>query len=310
MSTKIRDIQLENGRNKKGQVYNRHIQFQPGMESLVNIVAGLQKDVKRINQALTLDGARAYIQNKPNWSAHEEDIVGPDGKPDGIKEVFVADGKGNVKIINGYSLGKSSYPLRKLHRTIYPTRDSRRGHPLNALKAELKEVVDFNPETGPVMGHPINSYNNITEQNANQFNSLVRDVSPREYFKQIFFAPNYMGIKETGAFNELPPMVQAQVFNKGLSRSYNQLIRDEILGRYQIVPSMTPKSRVDKFMKQPAIQREAIIGMYDIQQNQNALFDLNHAIAETIERVLAEITGNAPPSEPAQIENNEEDNDY
>ena len=67
MTTRIREVQLSQGRNKRGQVYNRQIQFQPGMEELVKVVAGLQKDVKRINNAITLQGAQNYIQNKPNW---------------------------------------------------------------------------------------------------------------------------------------------------------------------------------------------------------------------------------------------------
>ena len=289
MTTRIREIQLPNGRTKKGQTYPKQIQFQPGMESLVNIVAGLQKDVKRINQALTLQGAQKYIENKPNWSAHEEDIVGPDGKPDGIKEVFVADGKGNVKIINGYSLGKSTYPLRKLHRTIYPTRAERVGHPLNGLKRELKEVVDFDPENGPVFGHPLNKYSNITDENIKQFESTFVEITPRNYFKQIFFAPIYAASKESGTFEGLPPMVQAQVYNKALSRAYNHLIRNAILEDNNIDPSMTKKSSIDKLMKQPSTQRNALLMMYGIQQKPEQYEGIQNEIGDIIGATIEEI---------------------
>ena len=59
---------------------------QPGMSELVNIVAGLQKDVKRINACLTKQGAQECIaKNKKNgWHAWEGDITGPGGEPDGI----------------------------------------------------------------------------------------------------------------------------------------------------------------------------------------------------------------------------------
>ena len=41
---------------------------------------------------MTLEGAKEYATKKgKNWSAHEEDITGPDGKPDGINEVFVCE---------------------------------------------------------------------------------------------------------------------------------------------------------------------------------------------------------------------------
>ena len=301
MTTKIREVQLQTGRTKRGEAYNKQIQFQPGMEELVNVVAGLQKDIKRINQALTLDGARKYVENKPNWEAHEEDIVGPDGKPDGIKEVFVTDSKGNVKIINGYSLGKSTYPIRKLHRTIYPTRQERVGHPINELKTQLKEIVDFNPQTGPVMSHPIASYPNITQNNINQFDSLFRDVSPREYFKQIFFAPTYNTYKIDGHLNGLTPMMQAQVYNKALSKSYNQLIRNVILRDNNIEPSLTKKSSIDKFMKAPSSQRNTILMMYGIQQDAEQLEGITGAIDEIIGETVAEITGVPLPNEEAEF---------
>ena len=80
----------------------------PGMSELVNIVAGLQKDVKRINACLTKQGADEYIvKNKKNgWYAWEGDITGPNGVPDGINEVIVTDTKGNIKIVNEYILTK------------------------------------------------------------------------------------------------------------------------------------------------------------------------------------------------------------
>ena len=39
---------LEQGINKKGEHYDRRVHFQNGYRELLDIVAGLQKDVKRI----------------------------------------------------------------------------------------------------------------------------------------------------------------------------------------------------------------------------------------------------------------------
>ena len=63
------------------------------MSELVNIVAGLQKDIKRINACLTKEGARDYLakNNKHGWNAWEGDITGPGGVPDGINEVVITD---------------------------------------------------------------------------------------------------------------------------------------------------------------------------------------------------------------------------
>ena len=119
---RIADIDMAKGRNKKGEEYDRKLGAKNGMAELVNIVAGLQKDVKRINSCLTLAGATAYATKKgPNWQAHEADITGPHGKPDGFKEVFVTDANGNIKVINGYTLAKSTYPERKAYWTVQPT---------------------------------------------------------------------------------------------------------------------------------------------------------------------------------------------
>ena len=310
-STRIRNVQLTQGRNKRGQTYNRQVQFQPGMEELVKIVAGLEKDVKRINEAITLQGAQKYIQNKPNWSAHEEDITGPEGTPDGIKEVFIADGKGNIKVINGYSLGKSTYPLRKLHRTIYPSRAERKVHSLNQLKTNIKEITSLNPETGVfTFTYPLSSAPHITEENKNQFLSLAPKISPREYFKQKYFAPRYQIIKEGGDMNELPAMVQAQVYNKALSESFNALVRDNLLIQNGLTPSMTSKSQITKFMKQPSIQQAAFLLMYNVENNENTdeLTQWEQTIDNIIAGKLDEIVSVQDAPQFLNNENNENEN--
>lgn len=114
---------LGDGVNKKGEAYRRNVNFQPGYEQLLQIVGGLQKKVDRINQCITLEGAQEYASKRKNWSAHEADITGPNGKPDGIKEVFVCDAKGNLKVINGMGLSKTDYPYRKAYRTVNKTKE-------------------------------------------------------------------------------------------------------------------------------------------------------------------------------------------
>ena len=59
----------------------------------------------------------------------EGDITGPGGVPDDINEVIVTDSKDNIKIVNGYTLTKSTYPQRKLYRSMYPTPDDRKLYP-------------------------------------------------------------------------------------------------------------------------------------------------------------------------------------
>ena len=88
------------------------------MVEIVNIVTGLQKDVKRINKCLTKEGAIDYIKGKSGWNAFEQDITGPNGELDGIPEVIFTDSQGNIKGINGYGLFKGTYHRRKPHQAM------------------------------------------------------------------------------------------------------------------------------------------------------------------------------------------------
>ena len=85
------------------------------MGMLANIVgtsAGKQ-DIKRINNAMTVEGARQWIKNQKldkYYTAEEKDIDG-----DGISDVLVRDAAGKLVIVNGYTLKPSDYPLRKIY---------------------------------------------------------------------------------------------------------------------------------------------------------------------------------------------------
>ena len=96
----------QNPKHPDNQPAKRIPHAQPGTSELVNIVAGLQKDAKRINACLTKQGVEEYLaKNKKNgWYDMEGDITGPHGIPDGINEVIVTNSKGNIKIVNGYTL--------------------------------------------------------------------------------------------------------------------------------------------------------------------------------------------------------------
>ena len=223
---------LNAGTDRRNQVYNRNVGFQPGYDDLVNIIAGLQKDVKKINQCITLQGAQEYVNAvdkagkriRNNWSAHEEDITGPNGKPDGIKEVFVCDAKGNLKVINGYGLGKTKYPIRKAYRTKYPTKEDRAEHPFTQFKQDLYGFGGLNEE-----GIPVYRLNPGTEIGP-EFANLQSIPDPRKVYKELIFKPVYDSKKEVLKTQKgLEPMAMAQFFNANLSDCYNNHVKDQIL---------------------------------------------------------------------------------
>ena len=169
---------------------HRQPHTQPGMSELVNIVAGLQKDVKRINACLTKLGAQDYIaKNKKNgWYAWEGDIIGPGGKPDGIPEVIVSDSKGNIKIVNGYTLTKSTYTQRKLYRSMYPTVEDRKANPYTQFRKQLRRLT-------PVEGQPA-----YVMEGTDDYAELYRAThpttpDPKQLFKQEIFDLLYNNFK-------------------------------------------------------------------------------------------------------------------
>ena len=203
---RIADINMNKGRNKKGEEYDRKLGAKNGMAELVNIVAGLQKDVKRINSCLTLAGATAYATKKgPNWQAHEADITGPHGKPDGFKEVFVTDANGNIKVINGYTLAKSTYPERKAYWTVQPTEQrinpetnapyaDRDGNPIEfrmPFSKFRKQLYEISPNVNE-NGAPYYAKDFDDEQFAN----IRHAIKPKDAFKAVIFDPVYDANRE------------------------------------------------------------------------------------------------------------------
>ena len=168
-----------------------------GMNELATIVAGLQKDVKKINKAITLDGAQEYAAKKPfnrktgrGWTAHEADITGPNGKPDGIQEVYVLDGNGRLKVINGYGLKRTEYPMRKLQRTIgqipeeFDRWDNPKLVPFNKFKSDMNKL-GISPTGMPYYTtHLDEQYAGIHKNKKGE-----EVIKPRNVFKQMFIDP-------------------------------------------------------------------------------------------------------------------------
>ena len=322
----LRRVQLSQGtrRNRNGQneTYNRSVQFTPGMDDLVDIVAGLQKDVKRINQALTKQGAKEWIRqnNKNNWSAHEEDITGPNGKPDGIKEVFVCDSKGNVKVINGYTLGKTSYPLRKLYRTMAATPEQRKEQSYTEFVKHLNKLSNERADNGGYKyDFDLASTPYFTQHpdKLPQFAHIRKDiveVNPKEMFKQYPFNTAYEESKENMDEGGFTPMEKAQIFNKALSAAYNQLIRNPVILSNQelhIDPNTASKATLTKICKTPGFKAAAF--QYLEQQMRENGENLKGAIIAIIGEVMGAVAENhpaVPANQNAPVVVEDDENDY
>ena len=236
--------QITHGTNPKGTQYNRNIEFEDGYEELAKIVAGLGKEVKRINQCLTKAGAIEYARKRMNWTAHEADITGPNGKPDGVKEVFVCDADGKVKVINGVGLRKSTFPLRKAYFTMYETNEKRKDTPFTQFKKSLTQINEQPDENG----NPF--YVMPDETLGNEFKGIRKEITPFELYKQKVFQPVYDDMKGELLSGGVPPLTLAHVYNKALRAGFNEHVKKPILVQLlEDDPDNLSKNRVQKALK-------------------------------------------------------------
>lgn len=110
----------------------------PGMDSLMNIVLDIKRDVKRVKSAIAPQNAEAMIQkhnqSSPNspWYLNKRDPNGPavlanltDVNGDDIPDVIVYDKRGNPLIVNGWTTKKSEWADDLVYNTALPTRAAR-----------------------------------------------------------------------------------------------------------------------------------------------------------------------------------------
>ena len=284
----LKGRKLNDGTNKKGEKYARSMNFQPGYGDLLHIIAGLQKKVDRINQCVTLEGAKEYAASKgKNWSAHEEDITGSDGKPDGIKEVFVCDNKGNLKVINGYALSKTDYPYRKAYRTENNTKDKRKAYPYNEFMKNATKIADeFDEDGAPFYETPLGSI-------SPEFANVQPEITPKNLYKQVIFKPMYDEVKGDLKEQGVEPILMARIFNTALSDAFNRHIKNQVLA--QMLGGADPdgydEKIINKLLKSKEYKTECQRLIYNILNNQEDFStvqkEASDCLNETIDNFLA-----------------------
>ena len=290
----LRGRPLTKGKNDKGE-YDRELKFGPGYGELLKIVAELQKEVKRINQAVTLQGAQEYASKRKNWEAFEEDITGPEGKPDGIPEVIVTDAKGNVRIVNGMTLAKSKYPVRRAYRTKNEKLKAEGKEPMTYGQfKEFYGTTEYNPKSGQL------EYVNEMEVGIGpEFANVQKEIKARDAFKDIIFKPQYSTTKtalepqiaERGL--KVEPMQWAQTFNKVLATAYNETVVFPILQKMG-VPRTADKKTINKYKRGEAFKRMCADEVIDIINNGNRFSEVQANIdSEIVQQMLRD--GILPP---------------
>ena len=181
----------------------RRLHYGDGAEELMRIVAGLQKGVRQVNGTQTWRGAQDWItrNRKEHWEAIEADFTGPQGRPDGIPEVVVTDAKGNVRIVNGYALGPSSYGWRRAYYGQYPDKTSQMKHGYGDFKERYKQFARGLDGKGNF------AYRYVLN---GKIAKIRGKISARNLYRQIFFTPTYKQFS-AGIKKELSAMAKSQI---------------------------------------------------------------------------------------------------
>ncbi|KAI5533441.1 hypothetical protein TVAGG3_0383320 [Trichomonas vaginalis G3] len=248
-----------------------------------------------MRNVLTLPEAQAYAKRQgPNWEAHEADITGPNGKPDGINEVFITDGQGNIKVINGYKLTITDYPKRKAYNERYPMQFDENG---KAVKQYIGEG-----ENGPINSYRYNPYSyfneelNVIEEGpdglprySNQFDGQYANIRPeisaKKFFKVALFDPVFANVKDE-LKQQFQPIIVARIASGALSQAFKDLIKKPLYQQRGLTYDLVKESDKRKFEKSDDYKNAINEYIRSINYNEPAKNQLQEQIQGIIDSKL------------------------
>ena len=136
-----------------------------GMTDLARIVLDMQRDFKRVANALSVQGAQSIVnkhnEQSPNsqWKLEHKDFNG-----DNIPDIVIMNDKDQPIIVNGWTTKRSDYPARYQYYNKYPTADERKEHPYSTYKHDELYGYQYDDEN-----HNMHLRGNITGYNKNAF---------------------------------------------------------------------------------------------------------------------------------------------
>ena len=108
---------------------------------MLNLILNHKKEITKIAQCSTIDGATAWANKRKGYFAKEKDIGGDD-KP----EVVVFDKHKRPIVVNGYKLKASDYPMRRMYWKENNTPEKRAGNPMKLWAQTRAYDAPVDPE--------------------------------------------------------------------------------------------------------------------------------------------------------------------
>ncbi len=291
-------------------------QYSPGMKELTDIVAGLYKDVKLLKECSWLGGAQKFANKRKGWTAAKEDLTGPQGVPDGVDEIIVRDKKGNVRVVNGFTLKPSQHALRQAYYTDVPRwnaerldaagineparRRARMNRPMNPMKEFKRKLYEYAPEfsadengmTEYTGRWNLTPYPNLTS-GASKYLRKTNKITPRkllqQFYKQIWDKVKMLLYVNTEKGPK--PMYDAQ----GMLAIYAAWFNNEYLN-FVVIPALQrmgapfdpqnpTKNTHSETFKQFALE---ILANMDIR-------DVGNEIAGRLQALIEDVKSGTPP---------------
>ena len=216
---RINDIggtEIGEAQNKDGLWYKQHLDYGPGGRELAYLAGGIRKKFRNIPGTETLAGANAWLKttgkDAQNWRAFEADITGKDDYPDGLKEILITDGKGRLKVVNGYALKSNDFPWRAAY---YDTTDDATRANLNFSEWK-RRATRINPE--------LNKGQYAYSVDLGSANLVRPNITARQYFRKAIFAPTYKLFKEEIDTLKFNAMDKARLSSAICKTAYENLI--------------------------------------------------------------------------------------
>lgn len=154
-----------------------HSESRIGMDRLYDIVINMKRDLRRVNDALSLNGAQNIVtkHNKKcktqgcYWKAENKDL-----NNDGIPDIVIRDRNNQPLVVNGWSTKGSKYPVRMAYYTDNPTREARKEKPFKQYVGEFMQREDID--------------NILDQMHSGQYKYSVKKhiITPYEYFCKAF----------------------------------------------------------------------------------------------------------------------------
>ena len=241
--THARDGTLVNVGNTFGRPVERI-----GMPELTRIILDLQRDVTRVKNAISPQGAEALVErhnskSKPSahWRLNKINPQSPaslsnlsDLNNDGIPDVVISNANGNPIFVNGYTTTSSKYPIDLAYYSAYPTRAERKGTSRSAFKKALYnvtyddenndiskrgDVASYNPNLTLLNGYDLDKFKLKEPKRMTSFNRFKKYVVGM-YIERVF--------EDAG----VPPNARLAVQSKISAATWNEYILQPIYEKY------------------------------------------------------------------------------